>query len=128
MRKAISNCIIISIDCFDTSNGRLSGLFIAHCVDNPNDMRWLSQIKLETKLPGELKGRFYYELNEHSAERIKMVCWSGVVVFTLLLFIDYLRIQAGTFHTHVIYRALFWNHLIGVLLFFITNYIRSITT
>jgi signal transduction histidine kinase/DNA-binding response OmpR family regulator len=82
-------------------------------------MKWLSQIKFETKPPDELKPRFYYELNIRNVQRIKIVAWLGIIVFSLLLIIDYLRIQSGVFYHHWVYTALFWNHLIGIFLFVI---------
>jgi signal transduction histidine kinase/DNA-binding response OmpR family regulator len=82
-------------------------------------MKWLSQIQFENKLPDGLKPRFFYELNVRNVQRIKIVAWLGIIVFSLLLIIDYLRIQSGLYETSWVYAALLWNHLIGVFLFII---------
>ena len=78
-------------------------------------MRFTSHLHFHTKLPAEFRKAFISTLNLENTERIFVTCWTGLIVFALLLIIDYQRFMTGEFYEKELYRYLFYNHLGGVL-------------
>jgi signal transduction histidine kinase/DNA-binding response OmpR family regulator len=76
-------------------------------------MSQTQKLQLKTNLPEGLKKEFYTLMNIQNIARIYIIAWLGVVVYSLLFIIDFIRFQEDP--DNVLYKYLFGIHLTAIL-------------
>lgn len=57
------------------------------------------------------KKEFRLKMRKNNVERVYILSCIGILLLLLLLVLDYLRYSTGVFHSNIIYKLLFYNHL-----------------
>ncbi|HLF65483.1 MAG TPA: HAMP domain-containing sensor histidine kinase, partial [Saprospiraceae bacterium] len=76
-------------------------------------MKGIPELRFKNLLPHSLRYEFIVQMDRKGIDRVQIISWLGVVLYSCLFLLDYLRMQQDSFN-----RILFYFHIGGALYLF----------